>query len=255
MPNKTVLFSDVHLGAPLLDDDEQRQERLISFLEHAAGQQATIYIVGDLFEFWFEYKHAIPNHNFAILAALHKLAREGVSIHYLAGNHDLWIGDFLEKQVGVTVHKNATEFRSGELNVFVTHGDGTAASDSGYRFLKRIFTNPINIALYRLLHPDFGIPFARRMSQVSRDQGDHKDPMAAEYREYARGQMQKGYSAVIMGHTHKPAHELLDGGHFINLGDWISHFSYCEIIDGSIALKKWPEQTIYRQPAAPGGGE
>ncbi len=248
MTNKILLFSDAHLGAPLLDDDARRQEKLISFLEYAAEQKAKIYIVGDLFEFWFEYRHVIPNTNFAVLAALHQLVRQGTEIHYLAGNHDLWIGEFLEQQVGVKVHKKETEFQAGALQVFVTHGDGTAASDSGYRFLKKIFTSPLNIALFRLLHPDFGIPLARSMSQVSRDQGDAKDPMAEEYREYAREQMRKGASAVIMGHTHKPAHELIDGKHFINLGDWITHFSYCEISDGEIALKKWPERTVYREP-------
>jgi len=141
MSNPLIFFSDVHLGAPLLADDRIREQKVIAFLEYAQQLQARIFIVGDLFEFWFEYKEAIPRQNFAVLATMYKLIQNGICIHYLAGNHDLWLGSFLEKEIGVHIHRNEAELCINGQNIYVTHGDGAAKSDSRYRFLKRILCN------------------------------------------------------------------------------------------------------------------
>ncbi|RMD99102.1 MAG: UDP-2,3-diacylglucosamine diphosphatase [Calditrichaeota bacterium] len=245
-------LSDAHLGAPNLTDDAHREKRLLQFLEFVAAKRGRLFIVGDLFEFWFEYREAIPRRNFAVLATLYQLVREGMEIHYFAGNHDLWLGAFLRDSLGIHIHHHATSIRKNELNIFVTHGDGLAKQDKGYRFLKKILTNRMNIFLYRLIHPDFGIPFAKKMAQVSRDQGETQNPYEADYREFALQKFKQGYDVVIMGHTHLPLHETYRDKHYINLGDWIDHFTYCEILSDRISLRQWPSQKIYTEPSQKG---
>lgn len=248
MSRPLIFFSDAHLGAPLLEDDREREHKIIDFLQDAASENAIIYIVGDLFEFWFEYKHAIPKSNFALLAALHRLTSAGTEIHYLAGNHDMWPSAFLQKELGVHTHTGEARLRLKAFDILVTHGDGAAASDRGYRLLKKFFQSKINIALYRLLHPDFGIPFAKHMSQVSRDKSFTADPLAEEYRTFAINRFAEGHDIVIMGHTHEARHEIYGHKHYLNLGDWISHFSYCHIVDGDISLRHWPSKQRYVEP-------
>ncbi|MFQ5631128.1 MAG: UDP-2,3-diacylglucosamine diphosphatase [bacterium] len=244
-----IFFSDAHLGAPLLNDDKAREKKVIELLEHAARLNAVIYIVGDLFEFWFEYQQAIPKKNFAVLAKLWQLTSSGAEIHYLAGNHDMWLGKFLRDELGLITHQNETRIQHEQNDIIVTHGDGVANSDNGYRFLKRIFRNKLNIALYRLIHPDFGIPFAKKMSQVSRKKSFTVDPLAKEYRMFALGAFDiLGANVVIMGHTHEAKHEIFADKHYINLGDWISHYSYCQIQNGEISIRQWPSTELYVQP-------
>ncbi len=242
-------FSDAHLGATTLGDDRDRETQLIRFLEYAAANQGEIYIVGDLFEFWFEYREVIPNRNFRVLATFYHLTRQGCKIHYLPGNHDLWIGSFLRQELGLVIHGGATEVKTQAYNIFVIHGDGMARSDRGYRFLKKIFTHPVNIFLYRWIHPDLGIPFAKKMSHVSRAQGEQKkDPFEQEYRIFVQEKFSQGYDIVIMGHTHKPVHEIYGSRHYINLGDWIDHFSYCELDENGPVVRQWPSQRVYVEP-------
>lgn len=248
MSKPIYFFSDAHLGAPLLNDDKEREQKIIDFLHAAASENAAIYMVGDLFEFWFEYRRVIPKNNFALLAHLYQLTSSGTEIHYLTGNHDMWPGPFLQQELGVHTHTSETRAQLGEFDILVTHGDGTAASDKGYRMLKKVFQSRINIALYRLLHPDFGIPFAKRMSQVSRDKSFTADPLAQEYRDFAFQCFREGHNVVIMGHTHEARHEIYGANHYINLGDWISHYSYCEVNDEGISLRRWPSKEIYAEP-------
>lgn len=246
---RAFFVSDAHLGAPSLGDDREREAQLIAFLEYASEQRGEIFVVGDLFEFWFEYRHAIPRSNFGVLATFYRLCRSGCRVHYLPGNHDLWIGSFLRDEVGLTVHNGPVAVVLGDWQAFVIHGDGMAAGDRGYRLLKKVLSHPVNIFLYRLLHPDFGIPFAKRMSQVSRAQGEQKaDPFEQDYRRFALQHFERGYNIVIMGHTHRPLHEVYSGRHYLNIGDWIDHYSYIVLDEDGPRLLHWPEKRVYRQP-------
>lgn len=155
---------------------------------------------------------------------------------------------FFSDELGLHVHKNATSVAIGDKRFYVTHGDGLAEQDSGYRFLKRIFTNKVNVKLYRWLHPDIGIRIAKKFSQVSRDQGAPDYAWESQYRDKALVKLAEGYDGFIMGHTHWPMHEIIAHKHYINLGDWITHFSYCEVVDDVVSLKHWPTKEIYRQP-------
>lgn len=235
-------FSDAHLGAPNRDDETLRQRRVIEFLEYVKQHGAGLFIVGDLFDFWFEYRHAIPNRNFAVLAKLHELRAAGLPIDYVAGNHDLWMGDFLRNEVGLALHENHITRELCGQRCYIIHGDGVAKNDGGYRLMKRIFKSPFNINLYRWVHPDVGIPLAKLVSHTSRSVKDNPNTWERDYREYAEARFAEGHEVVIMGHTHKPLVEALGEKLFINLGDWMEHFTYCRFDEQGPQLLRWPEQ-------------
>lgn len=238
-------FSDAHLGAPNREDEGLRQQRVIAFLDYAKQHGAGLFIVGDLFDFWFEYRHAIPNRNFAVLAKLHELRAAGLPVDYIAGNHDLWMGDFLRREVGLTLHENHVARNLCGRACYIIHGDGVAKNDGGYRLMKRIFKHPVNIKLYRWLHPDVGIPLAKLVSHTSRAVKDNPNTWERDYREYAEARFAEGHEIVIMGHTHKPLYETAGKKTFVNLGDWMAHFTYCRLDEQGPQLLVWPEQKAY----------
>lgn len=238
-------FSDAHLGSTARDDDKYRQKMVLDFLDYAGERAAGLYIVGDLFDFWFEYRHAIPSSNFPVLAKLHELSRSGLPIDYLAGNHDLWLGDFLQNEVGVKVHHDGIIRTLHGTKCFIVHGDGIAARDGGYRFMKKIFKSKANIFLFRLLHPDLGVKLAKSLSHTSRQVRENPYSWEADYKAYAEARFADGFDAVIMGHTHKPLFEKIGTSHFINLGDWMDHFTYCEITSEGPSLHRWPTRELF----------
>ncbi len=241
------LFSDAHLGAPHRSDDPERERKVVAFLQHVKQHGAGLFIVGDLFDFWFEYRHAVPNRHFAVLAKLYELRQAGLPIDYLAGNHDLWLGEYFRNQIGVTVHAGGIARNLCGYHCFITHGDGTAKRDVGYRLLKRIMQHPVNIFLYRLLTPDLGVPLAKSMSHTSRTYVQSDSRWEREYRAYAAGKINEGFDVVLMGHTHQPKVEQINGKMFINLGDWMTHFTYCRLDERGPVLLRWSDAG---QPAA-----
>jgi UDP-2,3-diacylglucosamine hydrolase len=234
-------FSDAHLGAPHIPDEAGRTEKILAFLDHVKAAAAEgLFIAGDLFDHWFEYRHAIPNHHLAILAKLHELRQSGVAIDYLEGNHE-WLGDYFPNELGVQVHRAGISRELCGYKCFITHGDGAAKPDKGYRMLKRVLKHPVNIFLYRLLSPDLGIPLARYMSQTSHNLQEQVAKWEKEYRDYAASRLAEGYDVVLMGHSHRPKIEQIAGKIFINLGDWMTHFTYCRLDENGPQLKHWPK--------------
>jgi UDP-2,3-diacylglucosamine hydrolase len=157
---------------------------------------------------------------------------------YLAGNHDLWLQRYFDEQLGITVHHGPLSATHNSLRLFIAHGDGLAAGDRRLRNLNRIFRSQVNIFLYRLLHPDVGIPLAKFMASKSRQRGEN--PHGADYREFARRKLNENFDAVILAHTHQPLFERIDSKYYINLGDWMNHFTYLEMIGDRLNLKSWP---------------
>jgi UDP-2,3-diacylglucosamine hydrolase len=243
-------FSDAHLGAPRREDEALRQRWVIEFLDYVKAHGAGLFIVGDLFDFWFEYRHAIPNRHFAVLAKLYELRASGMAIDYVAGNHDLWVGNFLRREVGLTIHESDVTRQLCGYRCYIIHGDGVAKNDGGYRLMKRIFKNPVNIFLYRWLHPDLGIPLAKLASHTSRSVKENPNTWERDYRGFAEAKFAEGNDVVVMGHTHKPLFEHVNtvGAApkvFINLGDWMNHFTYCHFDETGPQLLTWPEQKPY----------
>ena len=229
---KTYFISDVHLGELPPDQEAERVNRFLGFLEDLESKASRIFFVGDLFDFWFEYKYAIPKKNFSTLVQLARLRRKNIELFYLPGNHDFWLGKFFHRELGIQTYDNDWQ---GEINgkkFYLFHGDGVAKKDVGYRILRRFLRSPINLRLFRMIHPDLGIPFARFVSGSSRvytnqiKLNDHDD-----YIEFARKKFDEGFDYVIMGHRHNPFTHQEGERKYINLGDWLENFSYA-VFDG-----------------------
>jgi len=234
-------ISDVHLGETFPDREEQKKIKLMSFLKMVSERGEQLFVVGDLFDFWFEYKHAIPKDHLQIILKLAELHNRGIKLSYITGNHDFWLGDFLSDQVGFKIIRGQTDINLDGKKIHITHGDGLAKNDAGYRLLKSILQNRVNIFLYRLIPPDIGIPLAKFVSGKSRGhtQKRPKETFLDEYREYAHDKLRHGFDAVIIAHTHVPEEIRYDEGVYFNTGDWVENFTYVEYSDGEFSLKRW----------------
>lgn len=242
-------ISDAHLG-----DDEGRERKLISFLDGIKGCEL-LYILGDLFDFWFEYRTVIPRQYIRTVCKLLDLVQSGTKIVYLAGNHDFWLGDFLSSQVGIQVELGPLRVEHQGLRLYLSHGDGISKGETGYRFLKRMLRNPFNIALFRLLHPDLAFSLAKGISRLSRGSTQRRGEMLLkDYEEFASGFIQGGVDAVILAHIHWPLYKKLAGGIYINLGDWITHYTFGKLEDGILTLERWrvPGSNHFPAQQAPG---
>lgn len=235
---RTYFISDVHLGAKQGDEENKNRKRFLDFLASIEDDAERIFFVGDLFDFWFEYKFAIPKHHFDVLHQLAKFRDKNIPMVYLAGNHDFWLGEFFDRELNM---ETVNDEWCGEIDgkqVYLFHGDGVAKKDVGYRILKKILRNKTNIHIFRWLHPDLGFPLSRYVSGTSRHYtnhivlNDHTD-----YIDFARDRFAEGYDYVIMGHRHNPFEHDENGRKYVNLGDWLFNFSYATMENGELTLR------------------
>ena len=238
--DKVFFISDAHLGSQTPSQEKEKEERLISFFQKIEPDACGLYIVGDLFDFWFEYKHLIPKSFQRVLWRLEKLKTSGTQIIYICGNHDFWLGDFLPVQMGIPVHKDGLSVELQGKKIYLSHGDGLAKSDWGYRILKKILRNRVNIWLYRQLPPDFAIPLARFVSSSSRNYTSGRETkFLDEYGQFAAQKISSGFDYVILGHTHHPCLEKIEKGVYVNLGDWFGNYTYAVLDKGEIRLERF----------------
>jgi UDP-2,3-diacylglucosamine hydrolase len=231
-------FSDLHLGAADKAGEEIKFGKFNLLLEKIKIDGERIFILGDLFDFWFEYKHAIPKEHLNIIFQLASLVKEGRTVHYITGNHDFWLGDFLSREAGIVIHRDYFETTENGKKIFMIHGDGLSPSDWGYRILKKILRNRVNIWLYRKIPPDWGIPLAKYVSSSSRGYTAGREPkFVRDYEVYAGKKLAEGYDYVIIGHLHIPVLKEMTGGIYLNTGDFIDHFSYGKIDNGKLTLE------------------
>ncbi|MFH1893069.1 MAG: UDP-2,3-diacylglucosamine diphosphatase [Candidatus Zixiibacteriota bacterium] len=234
-------ISDVHLGHDSEAKEREKLRKLEGFFRMVASNGEHLYILGDLFDFWFEYKHAIPKDHLKVLFLLSQLVESGVKLSYITGNHDFWLGDMLTRHLDIEVFRDATTVTHEGKNIYLIHGDGLAKADRGYRILKRIMRNRVNIFLYRQIPPDIGIPFAKWCSRTSRkhSSGVPKSSFVQEYRDFAEHKLREGYDCVMIGHTHHPERIEFESGVYINTGDWCENFTYAVLTNGRFELKFW----------------
>jgi UDP-2,3-diacylglucosamine hydrolase len=238
----TVFMSDVHLGIESRQREAAREARLLDFLRSLPGRASALYVVGDLFEFWFEYATAIPRRYFSLLRALDEIRQSGVEITCMAGNHDFWLGTFLSDELGIRTVEGPLAVEAQGRRIWLHHGDGLLGGDFGYKVLKPLLRNPVSIALYRAIHPDLGIPLAHWASHWSRRARPDR-PIDGErlFRRVAEPRFEEGFDAVMIGHFHQVL-ERREGPHaFFVLGDWFDHFSYVELEHGEFQMRTWPE--------------
>ncbi len=234
-------ISDVHLATELSVEEQHKQERLNQFFKTIRSDATHLFIVGDFFDFWFEYKYVIPKAYFIFLYALKELSDAGVEIHYLAGNHDFALGTFLDEYVGIKTWPEESTIELDGKKFYLFHGDGIAKSDGPYRVLRKILRNSVNQKLFRWLHPDMGIPFARLASGTSRSYTNQNNHLRDEsdYIEFARNKFAEGFDYVLMGHRHNPLEHEENGHKYINLGDWLQNFTYASFDGEQLKLLSW----------------
>lgn len=252
---KHIYFaSDFHLGAPSTEASLVREKAVVAWLEHIAPSAQEIYLVGDIFDFWFEYKHAVPRGFTRLLGTLSRLTDAGIPIHVFTGNHDMWIFDYLPKECGVQVHRNAIQRSWNETTFFIGHGDGLGPGDYGYKFIKRIFSSRLCQWLFARIHPNFGIAMANFWSRTSRKAGGEKDKtFLGEENEwlviYSKEVLEKvHFDHFVFGHRHMPLEiDLGKESRYTNLGDWISYFTY-GVFDGQeMKLLNWEKPSSHHK--------
>jgi UDP-2,3-diacylglucosamine hydrolase len=237
---KIFFFSDVHLGLQDERQEKEKERRVLAFLSHVQQHGEQLFIMGDLFDYWFEYKYVIPRGYHHVLSKLAAMAEQGIKIHYVAGNHDFWLKDFFPNDLGIPVHKDPFGMTLRGKKFYFHHGDGLALKDTGYRILKKILRSPVSIFLYSLLHPDWTAPIARGSSKTSREYTGTKDFGETDGMiKFAEEKLAEGYDAVIMGHRHKPMEHITPHGSYLNLGDWITFNTYAEFDGKQLLLKVW----------------
>ncbi|KAA3637727.1 MAG: UDP-2,3-diacylglucosamine diphosphatase [Calditrichaeota bacterium] len=233
------IFSDVHLGSGPESKEIEKKKKIKELCELVKNDGDRLVILGDLFDFWFEYKHTMPKHQFAVLNMLYNLTSNGIKVDYVSGNHDFWMHDFFETEMNLPIHQDFFDLEYNGLKLHLIHGDGLSPSDKGYHFLKRIFRNRLNIWLYRnLLPPDFAHWLASKFSGTSREYTARRDHhFKQDYENYAEQKINNGYDFVAIGHLHLPVYKNFENGVYINTGDFINHFSYAKIDGKNIELK------------------
>ena len=244
-PDQRIYFlSDFHLGVPDRITSLQREKLVVQFLDEIKHDASAIFIVGDLFDFWYEYKKVVPKGFVRILGKMAEISDQGIPLYFFVGNHDMWMSGYFESELNIPVFHEPREFEFSGKKFLVGHGDGLGPGDRGYKFLKKIFRNKICQALFGILPPYLGMGIAHYFSKSSRAAtgkdddhflGEDKEWLVMYCRELLR---QKHYDYFIFGHRHLPIDFRLEReSRYINLGDWIRYNSYAVFDGNNLELK------------------
>lgn len=245
--HKKIYFaSDFHLGAPNAELSKERELKIVSWFDEISKDASDIFLVGDVFDFWFEYKHAIPKGFARLQGKIANLTDAGIKVHFFIGNHDMWAFNYFEKELGVKMYRDNTEFEFYGKKFLVGHGDGYGPGDYGYKFIKKVFANPICQWLFGWIHPNLGIGIANFWSGRSRmaNRGEEEKFLGEENEWlaiYAKEVLEKKhYDYFIFGHRHLPIDmQVSENSQYINLGEWIKHYTYAEFDGNMLELKKF----------------
>ena len=238
-PGKKVYFcSDNHLGAPDRISSKPRELKFVSWLDQVQQDAIAIIHLGDLFDFWFEYKKVVPKGFTRTLGTLARITDKGIPVYFFVGNHDLWMKNYFEDELGITVFRKPHHFQINGKQFLIGHGDGLGPGDKGYKRMKKLFTNPLAQWLFKWLHPDLGIRlghyFSVKNKLISGKEDVHYDGAENEWLyQYAKRKLAtETYDYFIFGHRHMPLEiQVEDKAMYYNLGDWIGHYTY-GVFDG-----------------------
>ena len=250
MSQKKIYFaSDNHLGAPTPEESAVREKRFVAWLDIVKEDAEAIFLLGDLFDFWFEYATVVPKGFVRVLGKLAEIADQGIPIHFFVGNHDLWMKDYLQKEIGIKVYFGPKEFTLKGKSFFIGHGDGLGPNDKGYKRMKKLFKNRFLQACFRWLHPDIGMRLGHYLSVKNKLISGKEDVVflgeekewLAQYARRKNEEKQRDY--YVFGHRHIPMEiSISPQSKYINLGDWITHYTYAEFDGKTLALKPWKKE-------------
>lgn len=256
-PDKKIYFlSDFHLGAPNHAASLEREKLIVRFLDEIKNNAAEIFLVGDMFDFWYEYRKVVPKGFTRLLGKLAELTDAGIPIHFFVGNHDMWMKGYLEKELNIPVYFEPRQYERNGKKFFIGHGDGLGPGDHGYKRLKKIFRNPVCKWLFGVLPPFFGMGLANYLSRRSRAQtGATEEIFLGEDKEwlilFCKSQLQKEhFDFFVFGHRHLAIDYALEpNSRYINLGDWINYFTYAVFDGEKMELKSYmgKEEKIIRK--------
>ena len=245
--NKKIYFaSDQHFGAPTAELSFPREQKFVAWLDEIKVDAEALFLLGDLFDFWFEYKTVVPKGFVRVLGKLAEIRDSGIPIYFFVGNHDLWMSDYFEKELNIPVYRDNKEFTFNNKTFLIGHGDGKGPGDKGYKRMKRVFTNSFSKALFRWIHPDIGVKLGQYLSVKNKlISGDEDVKFLGEENEwlvlYSKRKLEtKHYNYLIFGHRHLPMKiSVGENSEYVNLGDWISYFTY-GVFDGeNFEIKKF----------------
>ncbi len=241
---KAIYFaSDFHLGVPDFERSLEREKKIVRWLDSIKHDAERIFLVGDVFDFWFEYKHTVPKHYVRLLGKLAELTDAGIKIDFFTGNHDMWAFDYLSKEINIPIHRNPIQIELQGKNFFIGHGDGLGPGDYGYKFIKKVFANPVCQWLFARLHPNFGIGMANYWSRKSRAANPQVEKFIGEKNEWLLTYCREKVIDLpttdyfVFGHRHLPLKlDVNEKTQYFNLGDWFHWFSYLRVENGKPEL-------------------
>lgn len=242
---KIYFLSDVHLGAPVLKNNREREIQLVKWLESIRQDCGILFLLGDIFDFWFEYKRAVPKGHIRFLAKICEFTDQRIPVHFFTGNHDIWAFDYLPQECGVILHTHNKIFRINGKRFFIGHGDALNSKDKNYLFLYRTFHNRFLQRCFRWIHPDLGILIAHKWSSHSRlvngkiEADSYRGPEKEEIVRFCIQTLSKEhFDYFIFGHRHFPIDiPLAPNSHYINTGDWITYYSFAVFDGETVTLK------------------
>lgn len=243
---KNYFLSDFHLGAPDHASSLEREKIVVNFLDEIKNKASEIFLVGDMFDFWYEYRKVVPKGYVRLLGKLAELSDAGIIIHFFVGNHDMWMKDYFPKELNIPIYFEPKEFERNGKKFLIGHGDGLGPGDHGYKRLKKIFRNPACKWLFGVLPPTFGMGLANYLSRRSRSQtGATEEIFLGEDKEwliiYCKEELKKkNFDFFVFGHRHLAIdYRLNDNSRYINLGDWIHYYTYAVFDGEKLELKSY----------------
>ncbi len=246
---KVYFVTDIHLGIPDRESSKQRERLLVKWLDEVKVDAAAIYILGDLFDFWFEYATVVPKGYSRLLGKIAEITDRGIPVNFFKGNHDIWDFGFFSNELGMNVFESSLETEINGKTFFIAHGDGLGPGDRGYKFIKWIFSNKINQRLFAMLPPSLGAWLAGFFSNKSRKKNAPRDliysgPENERLYQYCRKKLkEKHLDFLVMGHRHIPLDLELEGGsRYISVGDWVTNFSFAVFDGETLSLRKYENE-------------
>lgn len=243
---KIYFASDQHFGAPDSEKSKIREEKFIRWLDFIKTDAQVLFLAGDLFDFWHEWKYVVPKGFVRVLGKIAELKDSGIEIYFFVGNHDLWMKNYFETELGIPVYFEKRCYEICEKKFLIAHGDGLGPGDKGYKRMKKFFTNPLAQWAFRWLHPDIAMRIAIYFSQKNKlISGTEDQKFLGEDKEflilYAKEKLKtEPIDYFVFGHRHLPMILDLNGGSkYVNLGDWILYFTYGEFDGEGFKLTEW----------------